>query len=334
MPEQIERTISVVVPVFNGGTTIRATIEHLFRQSLPPDEIIVVDDGSTDHTAEVLSSFGDRIKVHSKTNGGPASARNAGIRAATGTLIAFTDSDCFPDENWLQEMVKGFKSKRIVGVGGMVKGASNGWVGEYVDLHRWMNPHCAADGTVLYLVTANACFRSEILIQANLFDERFRGAGGEDTELSIRLRSLGYEFAFIESAVVRHRHKRTIGAYFKNIANHGEGQYLIDGLWPQVRWVTDHGKKVARSAAGVCTMFRFYRGYRQQHGRRKAFVFSLLDHCQYLARIWGYRRGKSKVSITSVRDPLTRDSSSVLCASEQQEATDVRENYRARAFGR
>lgn len=309
MPEQLERTISVVVPVFNGGKTIRATIEHLFRQSLPPDEIIVVDDGSTDHTAEVLCSFGDRIKVHSKTNGGPASARNAGIRVATGTLIAFTDSDCLPDENWLEEIVKGFHSVIIGGVGGRVCGTLNSLIGDYVDLHRWMNPHCAADGRVLYLVTANACFRSEVLAQANLFDERFRGAGGEDTELSIRLRSIGYEFAFVESAVVRHHHKRTILDYFKNIANHGEGQYVLEKIWPEQRRVVDHTKEVVRSAAGVSTMFKFYLSYRRQHDRRKAFVFSLLDHCQYLARIWGYRRGKRNVASASIQNPLTQASS-------------------------
>ena len=205
-----------------------------------PDEIIVVDDGSTDETANILKSFGNRIRVLSKTNGGPASARNAGVRSSIGTLIAFTDSDCFPDENWLQEMVKGFHSLRIGGVGGMVCGVSDGLIGEYVDLHGWMNPQCAGDGSVLYLVTANACFRSDVLFRANLFDERFRKAGGEDTELSVRLRNFGYELAFVESAIVRHRHKRTIRDYLKNIANHGEAQFILERLWPQQTWKANH----------------------------------------------------------------------------------------------
>ncbi|MCM3900909.1 MAG: glycosyltransferase [Pyrinomonadaceae bacterium] len=323
MSEQTECTISVVVPVYNGGKTIRATIEHLLSQSLPPDEIIVVDDGSTDETANVLKSFGDRIKVLSKTKGGPASARNLGVRSSIGTLIAFTDSDCFPDENWLQEIVKGFQSLSIVGVGGTVCGASEGLIGEYVDLHGWMNPQCASDGNVLYLVTANACVRSDVLFRANLFDERFQKAGGEDTELSVRLRNFGYEFAFVESAIVRHRHKQTIRDYLKNIANHGEGQFILERLWPQQIWKANHRKEIVRSRAGVGTMLRFYLSYRQQHDRKRALFFSLLDHCQYIARIWGYRRGKRNVSSSSLRNPLTRDPVSAVYPSEHLRADAI-----------
>lgn len=319
MPKHIESMITVVVPVFNGGKTIRATIEHLLRQSLRPNEIIVVDDGSTDDTAEVLQSFGSRIKVKSKSNGGPASARNAGIRSSTGTLIAFTDSDCLPDEKWLQEIVKGFYGQNIAGVGGMVCGASDGLISEYVDLHRWMNPRYGANGTVVELITANACFRRNVLVQANSFDERFRGAGGEDTELSIRLRSIGYDLTSVESAIVRHHHKRTFRGYFKNIANHGEGQYVLERLWPEQKWLPEHGKKVVRSAAGIGTLFRFYRSYRRRHDRKRAFVFSLLDHCQYLARIWGYCRGRRKMSNTALGNPLARDSSRVLRVTENNE---------------
>ena len=73
--------VSVVVPVYNGGLTIRATVERLLAQTLRPHQIIVVDDGSTDHTAEVLGEFGGRITVLRKSNGGPASARNLGRHA-------------------------------------------------------------------------------------------------------------------------------------------------------------------------------------------------------------------------------------------------------------
>ncbi len=324
MPEHIDKlSISVVVPVYNGGKTIGRAIEHLLRQSLPPAEIIVVDDGSTDQTSNILRSFGSRITALSKANGGPASARNEGVRVANGSLIAFTDSDCFPEEDWLKELVKGFHSLEIGGVGGTVRGASGGLIGEYVDLHGWMNPQCARDGSVLYLVTANACFRSDLLFQVNLFDERFRKAGGEDTELSVRLRSFGYEFVFVKSAVVRHLHRRTIRDYLKNIANHGEGQFILETLWPQQIWKANRRKEIVRSAAGLGTMLRFYRSYRQQYDLKRAFVFSLLDHCQYMARIWGYLRGKREVSSSSLRNPLTRDPSAVVYPNENLGSSSV-----------
>ena len=76
--------VSVIVPVYNGAETIRGTIECLLAQSRPAIEIIVVDDGSNDRTVRILEEFGDRIRIIKKANGGPASARNAGIREAAG----------------------------------------------------------------------------------------------------------------------------------------------------------------------------------------------------------------------------------------------------------
>lgn len=315
MLEQTESAISVIVPVFNGGETMRETIEHLLRQSLPPDEIIVVDDGSTDETANILRSFGSRIKVLSKTNGGPASARNVGIRASRGSLIAFTDSDCFPEEDWLQNLVKGFHSLDIAGAGGRVLSSVNGYIAEYVDLHGFMNPAYSTGENILSLVTANACFRRDALLKVNLFDERFRKPGCEDTELSVRLRSMGYKLAFVETAVVRHRHKTSVRDHLKTIANHGEGQYFHDRLWPEKTGETSNRKKIMRSAAGLGTMFRFYLSYRQQLDRRRSFVFSLLDHCQYIARFWGYRRGKQNPSFASLRSPLTREPSGLVSSA-------------------
>lgn len=312
MPEQSESlTISVVVPVYNGEATIGSAIEHLLCQSLSPAEIIVVDDGSTDETANILRSFGSRIKVLSKTNGGPASARNEGARIANGGLIAFTDSDCFPSEDWLKELVKAFHSLEVGGAGGTVRNAGSGFIGQHVDLHGWMNPACGSDGKVLYLVTANACFRRDALLKANLFDERFRKPGGEDTEISVRLRSMGYEFAYVKTAAVWHRHRQTLRHQLKAIANHGEGQYLLERLWPELALKTNRGKEIVRTAAGLGSMFRFYRSYRQQHDRKRALFFSMLDHCEYIARIWGYHRGKRKLSNSLRRNPVTTAASTV-----------------------
>ena len=214
--------VSVVVPVYNGGKTVRATVEHLLAQTLAPHEIILVNDGSTDDTREVLRSFGDRIVLISTPNAGPAAARNEGVRAASGPLVAFTDSDCLPDKDWLKELVRGFYAPNIAGAGGTVRGASPGRVGEYVDLNGSLNPGFARGGTVTRLVTANACFRRDALIEANLFDQRFRKPGGEDTELSVGLRSMGFELPDVSAAVVRHQHNHTVRAYLKTVANYGE----------------------------------------------------------------------------------------------------------------
>jgi len=84
---------STVIPVFNRAVLIRATLDSVLAQDLPDQEVIVVDDGSTDATLETLATYGDRIRVLQQKNSGPAVARNLGIRHATGQYIATFDSD-------------------------------------------------------------------------------------------------------------------------------------------------------------------------------------------------------------------------------------------------
>src|SRR2546421_3172407 len=95
----VEDMVSVVVPILNGAATIDQCIRSILGLDFPPAqlEVIVVDNGSTDSTREVLGRYRDRIRVLSEPIRGPAAARNAGVRAACGRWIAFTDADCVVD---------------------------------------------------------------------------------------------------------------------------------------------------------------------------------------------------------------------------------------------
>lgn len=84
---------STVIPVFNRAALIRATLDSVLAQKLQDQEIIVVDDGSTDATLETLATYSDRIRVFRQSNAGPSAARNLGIQHATGDYIATIDSD-------------------------------------------------------------------------------------------------------------------------------------------------------------------------------------------------------------------------------------------------
>lgn len=97
-----EYTISVVIPAYNARAYIGRTIESVLRQTHPPSEIIVVDDGSTDNTAEVIRGFAGRVKLIEQANAGASAARNAGIEAATGDWIAFLDGD----DEWLDQRLE------------------------------------------------------------------------------------------------------------------------------------------------------------------------------------------------------------------------------------
>ena len=94
--------ISAVIPAYNNGKYITRAIESVLTQSYKPFEVIVVDDGSTDNTKEVVSSFGDNVIYIQKENGGASSARNAGVVAAKGDWIAFLDGD----DQWLEDRLQ------------------------------------------------------------------------------------------------------------------------------------------------------------------------------------------------------------------------------------
>jgi glycosyltransferase involved in cell wall biosynthesis len=96
--------VSVITTVFNGAAYLRASIDSVLAQTLPPLELIVIDDGSVDETPAILASYGGAIRAHSQPNGGQSAAMVAGIAMARGDMLAFNDADDLwaPRKNELQ----------------------------------------------------------------------------------------------------------------------------------------------------------------------------------------------------------------------------------------
>ena len=107
------KRISVVLPTYNGEKYIGEALESAFAQTLPPFEVIVVDDGSTDDTGKIVGRYGDRVRYIAQTNRGVAGAYNTGIAAATGDLVAFLEHDDLwaPEKNALQ--VQAFERQHV-----------------------------------------------------------------------------------------------------------------------------------------------------------------------------------------------------------------------------
>jgi glycosyltransferase involved in cell wall biosynthesis len=94
--------ISVIIPVFNGAAYIGQAIESVLGQTLAPDEVLVVDDGSTDSTAEIVRRYQPRVSYRYQPNQGPGAARGLGIQESNGDLLAFIDSD----DLWLPDKLR------------------------------------------------------------------------------------------------------------------------------------------------------------------------------------------------------------------------------------
>ena len=127
---------SVIIPCRNASGTVSRTVEAARNQTHPPLEVIVVDDASTDDSARVAETAGARV-LRSERQRNAGGARNAGIEAALGEVIAFLDADAIPSRNWLERVKLAFEADpEVIGVGGRIL---NGRPGRYGDLDYFMN---------------------------------------------------------------------------------------------------------------------------------------------------------------------------------------------------
>jgi GT2 family glycosyltransferase len=197
----VEPAVSVVVPTYSRQARLQRLIEALDHQDLDdPFEVIVVDDASTDDTADVLARLAS-ARPHLRwerqpVNGGPARARNTGWRLARAPLVAFTDDDCVPSPGWLRALLARAATADIVQGAVEPDPAQLRGAGPFSRTLR-------ADGAVFFQ-TANVLYRRTVLEELDGFDERFPKAAGEDTELAYRAMAVGRRATFAPDALVHH----------------------------------------------------------------------------------------------------------------------------------
>ena len=216
--------ISIVIPAYNAEATLAECLQACLAQSASVHEVIVVDDGSVDRTPEIAQQF-DVIYLR-QDNAGPAAARNAGARHASGDVVVLTDSDCIPEPDWIEQLIMGFDSEDVVAVGG-----SYGIANDSSTLARMIHEeirmrHEGFGDTVDFLGSFNVAYRREAFLAVDGFDEQFRAASGEDNDLAYRLHdnggtSGGGVMRFVPTAIVNHYHPDKLLPYLRTQMNHG-----------------------------------------------------------------------------------------------------------------
>lgn len=225
--------ISIVIPVLNGESQIRDCITSVINQDFQKDqyEIIVVDNGSKDNTINILTEYNENIIILHESRKGSYLARNTGINVSKGKIVAFIDSDCIADRNWLKELHNGFVSE-ISGdigciVGSVIPHHGKTLVEIYSKNKDLLSQKTTLDSNFLpYGQTANAAFRKEVFDIIGGFDEGFSSGGDADIAWRMQIET-HYRLIYRPEAIVEHCHRTTFKGLFKQQFRYGFGRILL-----------------------------------------------------------------------------------------------------------
>ncbi len=220
---------SIIVPAYNADDVIGKCVAALMAQSVAREryEIVVVDDGSSDATGAAARAAGaDRVlRIQ---HGGPSAARNAGIEAAQGEIVLFTDADCEPAPTWLERMTAPFDDPEVMGAKGTYRTRQTSSIARLVQLEFDIRyERMAALPRIDFIDTYAAAYRRSLLVEHGGFDTAFPIPSAEDIDLSFRLARQGHRFVFAPDAWVWHRHPATLRAYLARKARFGYWRSLL-----------------------------------------------------------------------------------------------------------
>jgi len=225
--------ISVIVCTLNGAATIGETLAAIARLEYPDVEAIVVDDGSTDVTAEIVVAH-PQVRLIRTPNRGLSAARNTGLRAATGEVVAYLDDDAYPDPHWLDYVAHALREGTHAGVGGPnLPVPRDGLVAESVANAPGGPVHVLLSDTVAeHIPGCNMVFRRDRLEAIGGFDEQFRVAG-DDVDVCWRLQERGWTLGFHSAAVVWHHRRGSVRGFWRQQRGYGRAEALLERAWPE-----------------------------------------------------------------------------------------------------
>ena len=223
---------SVAICTLNGAKTVQECLDSLFKLNYPNYEVILVSDGSTDHTVQIARNYD--CKIIETPNRGLSSARNTAWQAAQGEFVVYIDDDAYADPDWLKFLALSFLDHDFVAVGGPnLPPQGDGLVADCVAN--------APGGPMQVLITdqeaehipgCNMAIRKSTLKEIGGFDPIYRAAG-DDVDLCWKILEKGWKIGFNPAAIVWHHRRNKIKTYWKQQKGYGKAEALLEKSWPQ-----------------------------------------------------------------------------------------------------
>jgi cellulose synthase/poly-beta-1,6-N-acetylglucosamine synthase-like glycosyltransferase len=227
--------LSVVIPFHNSEMTFSRCLEGVFAQSLQLYEVILVNNNSIDRSALIAKQFAaeypDKCIYLVEPKQGPSFARNRGVKNARGEIIAFTDSDCIPDQHWLRDILKAFDKPFTGAVAGNIKGT--GSANSVEIFHALFTLRGESHQRICKsfflnkggFATANLAVRRNLFESLGGFDES--RSFGEDHDLCARIYESGHSIKYIPSGVVYHIHRGDVISTCRQAFHFGESHPFL-----------------------------------------------------------------------------------------------------------
>lgn len=205
--------VTAYIPAYNVSEYLDRTIEGLLAQTHAFDEILVIDDGSKDNSAEIASRYPQVTLIKHPENKGLSAARNTALRAARNELVASVDGDVVADRGWIATLLPHLADPKVAGSGGfLIEGVQTTLA------DRWRRARMAQEWGPQYLRNprflygCNNVFRKSAILEAGGYNESLRICG-EDPDLAVRLRARGWDFVYdpaARSTHLRHDNLRSV----------------------------------------------------------------------------------------------------------------------------
>jgi cellulose synthase/poly-beta-1,6-N-acetylglucosamine synthase-like glycosyltransferase len=209
-----------VIPAYNSAPTLAQCLLALQHQTRAPDEIIVVDDGSTDETFQVAERIGADV-IHQPRQG-PAAARNRGAQHARGEVMLFTDADCEPSPEWVARMSAAFADPPIIATKGSYRTRQRQLIARLIQLeYEFRYERMARFAQIDFVDSSSAGYRRAAFLRAGGFDTTFPMPSVEDIDLAFRLARQGCRMIFVRDAWVWHQHPVSLSKYLRRKAQYG-----------------------------------------------------------------------------------------------------------------